>query len=289
MLQRLREIRGMQLANIPIGKPFKRGVTRKKRDRQIIISLTSHPPRIHSVHLTVNTLLQQDMKPDRVILWLAREQFPDPSMLPKELLDLQRFGFEIQWYHDIRSYKKLVPALMEFPDAIVVTADDDVYYSRSMLRILFEEHLAHPDEIICHEITRPCLGADLRLHADPGNGNYCGTSSYFNKVLGSHGVLYTADLLSGDVRDEACFMKEALTNDDIYFWAMAVRKGTRIRQAKDAIRTLWMTDPENQRRTSLSEYNETNDLYETVSNRMLELYPEILERLLEETHEVDVG
>ena len=282
MIQKLRVWHGMHRANIPFRKAMKYGVTREKRKQQIIISLTSHPPRIGKAHLTVNTLLQQDLKPDRVILWLAREQFPEPESLPKELLRLQKYGLEIRWYHDVRSYKKLVPTLKEFRDAIVVTTDDDVYYARNMLRILIEEHRAHPDEIICHEITRPMLDSKNHLRAGSGNGNYCGTSSYFNKILGSHGVLYTADMLSDDVFDEDCFMTEAPTNDDIYFWAMAVRKGTRIRQAQNAIRQLWMTDPEEQRASSLSEYNEANDLYEAVSNRMLELYPEILQRLLAE-------
>jgi hypothetical protein len=230
----------------------------------------------------VQTLLQQDMKPDRVILWLAREQFSKTEKLPPKLLRLKKYGLEIRWYHDIRSYKKLVPTLKEFPEAIVVTADDDIYYPRHMLRVLVEEFRNHPDEVICHAVTRPILGEDGLLHINPEPGDYRGTSSYLNKMLGGTGTLYTARLLDPDIFNEVRFMAEAPTNDDIYFWAMAVKKGTKIRLAQDALATAWMTDADNQLQTSLGLYNLENNTYERVNNRILELYPEILTRLQEE-------
>ncbi len=282
MLKTIQKIRCARRDNIPLGSPKVYGVTKQKREQEIIISLTSHPHRIGSAYLTVQTLLQQDMKPDRVILWLAREQFPKTEKLPPKLLRLKKYGLEIRWYHDIRSYKKLVPTLKEFPEAIVVTVDDDIYYPRHMLRVLVEEFRNHPDEVICHAVTHPILGEDGLLHINPEPGDYRGTSSYLNKMLGGTGTLYTARLLDPDIFNEVRFMAEAPTNDDIYFWAMAVKKGTKIRLAQDALATAWMTDVDNQLQTSLGLYNLENNLYERVNNRILELYPEILTRLQEE-------
>ena len=282
MLQAIQRVRGMIAANIPWRKPWKSGVTQTKREREIIISLTSHPPRIESTYMTINTLLQQDLKPDRVILWLAREQFPNPENLPRKLLRLQKYGLEIRWYHDIRSYKKLIPALKEFPDAVIVTVDDDCYYPRDTIRILVEEFERHPMDIICHAITHPKLGEDNHIHINTTQTDCRGTSKYIYKMLGCNGVLYTRGLLDDEVFNETCFMTEAPTNDDIYFWAMAVKKGTKIRQAKNANENVWMTDPKSQYDSSLGVYNLENNLYEQVNNRLMELYPEILDRLLEE-------
>ena len=53
------------------------GVTRDKRSPQLIVSLTSFPARIDKIHLTINTLLRQNTKPDRVVLWLTESQFPN--------------------------------------------------------------------------------------------------------------------------------------------------------------------------------------------------------------------
>ena len=65
------------------------GITKEKRFPKIIVSLTTYPGRIDIVHKTIITLLQQTMKPDEVILWLAEEQFPDKK-LPKSLTELEQ-------------------------------------------------------------------------------------------------------------------------------------------------------------------------------------------------------
>ena len=67
---------------------------------------------------------------------------------------------------------------------------------------------------------------------------------------------------------------------------MAVKKGTKIRLAKKAVGLTLMTDAEMQTETSLDKINSSNNLYEKVSDRMLELYPEVLNYLLSEKKEV---
>ena len=65
---------------------------------------------------------------------------------------------------------------------------------------------------------------------------------------------------------------------------MAVKHGTKIRLARDAVGLTWMTDAEMQSATSLANVNSIDNLYEKVTSRMIELYPQIMEMLLlEET------
>lgn len=268
--------------NIFAWRPFSSGVTKIKREQEVVISLTSYPARIGSAYKTIRSLLHQDYLPDRVVLWLAEEQFPNHEGVPQKVLELQKYGLEIRWYHDIRSYKKLIPALIAFPDALIVTVDDDWYYRRDMLRILVEEHRARPGEIVCHDATHPKLDANNYLKSSQIKVDYRGTTSYFNKILSGSGTLFHRSYLDLEVFNEAVFITEAPTNDDIWFWAMAVKHGTKIRLAKKALGNALMTDAESQLENSLGIHNSTQNLYEKVTNRMLELYPEILHRLLEE-------
>lgn len=147
----------MKKAGIGIGLPKSSGVTSIKRKEPIIISLTSFPARIKDVDKTILSLLKQDVKPDKVILWLATTQFPkQEGDLPPSILKLKKSGLEIGWYNkDIRSYKKLIPTLRENPDAVIVTVDDDWYYSKHFLKVLLEEHEEHPRDIICNLVTHP--------------------------------------------------------------------------------------------------------------------------------------
>lgn len=278
----LLEKRALRKRGIIASKPRKLGVTKTKRPQEVIISMTSHPGRIKSAHYTIWTLLQQDVLPDRVILWLAREQFPDEKGIPDEILELQKFGLEIGWYHDIRPYKKLIPVLKEYPNALAVTVDDDWFYRKDMLRVLLEAHEKYPDEVICHTATRVRFDeADNLVTAECKPG----TSSYFNKILGSGGILYPANGLDDQVFNEELFMEAAPTNDDIWFWAMAVKKGTKIRLPENALGNEVMTDVEYQRGTALGWINCVGNIYIETTVRMLELFPEIRENLKKEAQE----
>lgn len=207
------------------------GVTKTKRNPRLIVSLTSFPPRIPYVHLAVTSILQQTVKPDMVVLWLAEEQFPNfEKDLPTELLRLKEFGLSIMWYHDVKPYKKLIPALINFPDDIIITVDDDVFYNKTLVERLYKSYKKHPEYIHCHRITKIMIK----------DGNFSAKlkkcykkASFANKLVGIGGVLYPPHSLHKDVTNEKLFMELAPTNDDIWFWVMAVLNDTRIMQIKN--------------------------------------------------------
>jgi hypothetical protein len=72
----------------------------------------------------------QTYKPDKIILWLAKSQFPNKENdLPIKVTELVNYGLSIMWVDkDIKSYKKLIPTLKLYPNDIIITADDDLYY-----------------------------------------------------------------------------------------------------------------------------------------------------------------
>ena len=75
------------------------------RDEKIIVSLTSFPARIDCVGYSIKSLFNQTVKPDRIILWLATEQFENQEM-PELLETLKSKGLEIRFCEDLKSHKK---------------------------------------------------------------------------------------------------------------------------------------------------------------------------------------
>ena len=75
---------------------------------KMIVSFTSFPARIHVVYKTLSSIYEQTMLPDKVILWLAKPQFPNlDADLPESLLAYKKLGLEIRWVdEDIRPHKK---------------------------------------------------------------------------------------------------------------------------------------------------------------------------------------
>lgn len=211
--------------------------TEEKNNPEVIVSLTSFPDRITTVIKTIKTLLNQTMKPDRVILWLAPEQFPNKENdLPKELLDLKNYGLTIDWYKDIRSYKKIIPTLIKYPDSIIITTDDDIYYAPDTVETLYNSYLKHPTEIQAHRCDWLSIDSDGKIIWDKTKelfkDKHRGKASFRQRLTGYGAVLYPPNSLYKDVTDEEKIARTIPTHDDIWLWAMAILKGTKTRLVK---------------------------------------------------------
>lgn len=207
-----------------------RGLTLIKRSQEVVVSLTTIPERISKVHLCIETLLRQSIKPDRVILWLSETTDPARPRLtsdniPLKLRRLQDRGLQIRWCADIRSYRKIIPVLRYFPKALVVTADDDVFYPRKWLEQLYFSYLKEPQFIHCHRahlVKYDIMGqalpyAQWELTA-PG---VVGPSlDLFPTGVG--GVLYAPHHLSPEVVNEKVFLEICPFADDVWLRAMSL-------------------------------------------------------------------
>ena len=135
----------------PHGKPdnfhdwkMKKSGINPKNPKNIILSLTSHPKRIKTVWITIESLLRQTYQPNKIILYLAKVDFP-AGELPHTLYEQTKRGLEIKFVEDYRSATKLIPVLKEYPNHIIVTADDDRVYNNEWLKILIDTHDKYPD------------------------------------------------------------------------------------------------------------------------------------------------
>ncbi len=173
------------------------------------------------------------MKADKIILWLGKEQFPNREKdLPVELLNLTNEGLTIKWCKDIKSYKKLIPALAEYPDYIIVTADDDILYDENMLKELYDAYTQNPEFIQCHRAHYIVFDKKL-LPYNKWRWNITKTKPSFNIFFtGVGGVLYPPKCFYKDILREDLFMSLCPSNDDIWFWAMCVLNNRKINIVK---------------------------------------------------------
>lgn len=94
----------------------------------VTASLTTFPARIKEVRYVIMSILLQTIRPDRVLLWVAEDQFPN-RQLPDNLRVLCDYGLEIRFCDDLRSHKKYYYVLQEQKtNELVITFDDDIIY-----------------------------------------------------------------------------------------------------------------------------------------------------------------
>lgn len=200
-------------------------------DRDIIVSLTTYGRRLEDVCFTIESLMQQTRKANRIILWLDTPSLARP--LPETLVRQQARGLEIRATEDdIRSYKKLIPALEAFPDDVIITVDDDALYDFDFIERLVGAYLAERQAIHACRIHTMLSDSKGRLEsynrwklcfADPN-----APSRYFFTGVG--GVLYPPRSLDSEVLNREVFTAICPTADDVWFNAMARKKGTPVRK-----------------------------------------------------------
>lgn len=189
----------------------------------LVVSLTSYGRRVKkTVYYTIISLLKQSRRPNRIILWL--DDSWNTENLPSRLRALTKLGVEINFCPDIRSYKKLIPTLQIACDDIIITVDDDVYYSSNLLSILYNSYLKQPESVQC---TRA-------LHVGVYHDGTLAPYKTWNKAtdaddladtpvfpIGEGGILYPPGSLFKDVTRKDLFQALCPNADDIWFWCMA--------------------------------------------------------------------
>lgn len=199
--------------------------------QQVIVSLTSFPAAIKYAIGAIRSIMNASVLPDKIVLYLTFAQFGENG-IPEEMLNLAKSNpiFEIRDYdRDIRSYRKLMPALQDFPEAVIVTVDDDVAYHKHMLRDLLLLHEQIPNAVLAHRTKR--------IYPDKPYSKWSKYrwyhflfkrihSRFDNLQTGVGGVLYPPHSLKLEMMDAELFTQLAPTTDDIWFWAAAVANDT---------------------------------------------------------------
>ena len=199
----------------------------------LMVTLTSYGHRLrHSVQYTLYSILKQKIRPGKIVLWIDAGEF-DSEKIPAGLQVLQKYGVEIREYPPkIRSYKKLIPALEQFPEYHHIIVDDDLYYSSNFISTLWEEHQKAPKTILSLAVTIPLFAEDgktiipykqWRQYVAP-----CKQLEYHPKTLmqlGYGGIFYPQGTFDEEVFKASVFTKLCPMADDLWFYIQSVRLG----------------------------------------------------------------
>ncbi len=202
-----------------------------KKELPVIISLTSIPSRINTLHLVIKSLFHQTYRPKKIVLWLNDDL---KGRIPRRLRKLESSLFEIHYSALTCSHRKLIHSLKMYPNETIITCDDDLIYDKNWLGKLYQQHLKYPADIIANEVTQ------IKIDSD---GNYL-PGVMWRKVdlqgklnsflpIGAWGILYPASSLSQEIFNQKLFLELTPKADDLWFKGMALLQGTNSRQSED--------------------------------------------------------
>ncbi len=209
--------------------PFYRLKPIDKSKGRVIVSFTSFPKRIGKVWMVVESILRQTKKPDRLILWLSKEQFPTLRSLPLSLLRMQSRGLEIVLCdEDIRSHKKYYYVMKEFPDDTIITIDDDLLYNSCIVEYLLSSSAKNPHYIIANHAKRIAFFNKNLLPYSKWKVPCRDLPDSILVQIGIGGVLYPPHSLHQDVISVVKALHYTPMADDIWLFVMARLIGNKV-------------------------------------------------------------
>jgi len=202
--------------------------TTENRKEKIIVSLTSFPPRYNSLHICLLSLLKQTVRPDKIIVWLFKDEFS----LTKEMKELQKYGIEFRTVSEnLMPHKKYFYAMQEFPNDLIVTVDDDVIYPESCIETLINTHKKFPNSICANRVNRiirKLCGSHFEYKYWINNYTFCKKPS--NKLIatGCSGILYPPHSIPTDFLDSEKIKNYCLKADDIWLKFAELNTNTKV-------------------------------------------------------------
>ena len=204
---------------------------RPSNDKHVLIaSLTSFPTRIDRIWIVIESILRQTVKPDRLMLWLSKEQFPNMECLPPKLIKLQERGLEIILCEgDLRSHKKYYYVIKKYPEADLFTFDDDIMYPSNAIESVITIAKKNPNCVVgryCNHLMKNDVG-DVCFSRDyredfvniPRSDTFIGSGG---------GTLYPSGSLPSIAQDFSVFMSVCRTADDVWLNTMCRFAGYKV-------------------------------------------------------------
>lgn len=254
----------------------------------LVVSLTTWPKRIATVHKVIDNMLLQSRRPDKVILYLAEDEFPNRKLPePLELRLKRDERFEVRFVDNLYSHKKYLHVFKDFPGSVIVLVDDDIVYPNTMLRELMVHYRRNPHAVVCFR-SHTMVMAKNRQFAP-----YCEwmkERKIINRV--SHlifpttggGTLFPPNVLPPETFDVQKIRTTALTADDLWIKWHLMLNGVPVKYINGYGSDKLLLIPGTQAET-LCSINVTEKKNDKIWKKILSLYPvqaELLKTLLYE-------
>lgn len=252
------------------------------RKEQYIISMASYAGRYHVLPIALKSLLLQTVKPDRIVVWLDEEN--RENAVTEELQKLCVYGVEYRYTTDgLKPHKKYLYAMQEFPNANIVTVDDDVVYSGDMLESLVKAHALYP-QCICarrvHKITFDQTGKIKPYREWKYEYRKAKAPSHMLCATGGGGTLYPANIMPEETFNMNAIRELSLNADDIWLKLMELIGGVKVMWVKN--RYVMPLEIDNSQYSSLCRGNVDKGGNDSFLKLLFERYPQAF-RVLEES------
>ena len=242
-----------------------------KIDESIIVSITSFSARFSFLPLTVKSILYQSVRPIYIYIYVDETNGAEKDKLQNLKIKLEKYkiyGVLIkETKEDLKPHKKYFYAMQEFKDKNIITCDDDVIYTKHLIKKLLKAHKKFPDSVCAFRTHLMTKTKTILNSYNNFKWNYKKISvpSHCLLATGIGGVLYPSGTLQNEDFDLTVIQNTSLLADDIYLKYCEIKNNKKVKLVKSFLPSF--TDIPNSQEIALKNTNVTyckND--ETIKN-----------------------
>lgn len=216
----------------------------------ITVSFTTYPARVKWLPVIVGSIIRQTMQPDRIVLYLSCEEFHNIDH--KVFRQIREQGVQIELREgNLRSHKKYIYAMKEFPEDIIITVDDDIIYDKNLIKDLYNSYLEHPRAVSAKRVHQMIFDKSGNIIPYDrwliATKNLINVESYALIATGCGGILYPPHSLDERVFDSLAIKETCIKADDLWLKIMELLRGTAVVLVKSnnyKLKHIWNTECE---------------------------------------------
>lgn len=267
---KLKEIKNRRILSIPLRKKIFSGIRVRIRPQElgittpVHVNLTSYPGRIGSIFDVIRSLQKQTVRVDKIILWLAADQFPNRlNDLPKNLVSLIGNDFDIKWCEDdLKPHKKYYYAFKYYSSHINITVDDDIYYQNDVIESLLISYVRFPYAVSANRAHKIIINEKGVIEPYKNWKRDCKEYIYPSMLLlptGVGGVLYPPNIFDEKIFDINKILSHCLFADDLWLKIHEVLNRIPVAVTAENFKLDFIADSQNEALWKINDAENQND------------------------------
>lgn len=192
-----------------------------KETGNVTVSLTSHSKRVGDfAPFAIFSIFQQTVLPDRIVLNINQNKW-NKDNLPVLIKKLQIAGLEVNFCEDVGPHTKLLPAMQKYPDDVMITIDDDIYYDKELVEELLSTREACENmKVVVCRTAKEITFKDGKMQPYSKWPQATPDSKVYLSPFGWSGMLYSPHCFTDEVFNKSVYQSLCPKADDIWFSVM---------------------------------------------------------------------
>ncbi|KAG4084994.1 hypothetical protein H8356DRAFT_1298624 [Neocallimastix lanati (nom. inval.)] len=199
----------------------------KNRQKKLIVSITSYKHRLKNLHLVLESIFNNKMKPSKIVLTLYKDDLPYLTDNLKYLIDNGVIELIVA-NNNLKSHLKYFEVMKKYKEYAIITIDDDIIYTDDLIESLYNSYILNPNCIHARRVHKIITKNKNVIKYNKWKKEYTKELNASFELFATNvgGTLYPPNILN--ISDENIVNIEKCITTDVYLKYLENKRNIRV-------------------------------------------------------------